>query len=147
MGQCIARAKLDEETKATSAHTIDKRVEYLESAMKAAAEESQVQDTGNPVEYEGAYKAELQNLRVQRRDMQSNDTLTNSEKALKRRDICKTIRKISWRSLCEQKERKIRAVLSDFKGLKHTPRIKGTSGKKGIDELKDKDGNVVSATG
>ena len=35
-------------------------------------------------------------------------------------------------------------ILSDFKGLKHIPRIKGTCGKNGIDELKDKDGNVVS---
>ena len=38
----------------------------------------------------------------------------------------------------------IRMILSDFKGLRHIPRIKGASGKKNIDELKDKDGNVIS---
>ena len=137
-------AKLDEETKTNSAHTIDTRVEHLESAMKAAAEKSQTPDEETPVEYEAGYKAQLRILRIQRRDIQSDEALTIPEKTLKRRDICKAIQKLLRQNLREKKERKIRMILSDFKGLKHIPRIKGTCGKKGIDELKDKDGNVVS---
>ena len=113
----------------------DGREQALTQAMLRATELSQKARASNRVSQD-SFTPEIQTLINERRALQRRQDI------LRRREICKRIQALVRKRMRERKQSKIRAILSDFRGLKDIFAIRGAGVKQGIKCIKDKDGII-----
>ena len=130
--------KADRETAGTEA-----KLSAVEEAMVAAAACSRLvaesESCKSTVERE-----KLRHLIHARRMLKENPCLTEPARMQKQRALCKDIQKLMRKHLRAKKVEKIRSILSNFRGLKEIAWIKGTSSRKSIEAMKDRDGKTVT---
>ena len=120
----------------------DTRQNRLEVSMVDATEKA-----SNTTPQSAHADAETECIRAllqERRQVQHDSYLAQIEREERRRTICKEIQKMVRKRFQNTKQRKIRQILSEFRGLKEISTIKGSEGTRSMSAMKDSQGVVVS---
>ena len=106
---------------------MNERITLIEKAVLDASASSHAKPSSAPTFEDDADHIKIQELILQRRELQHDQQLSDSLRTSKRKDICKEIQRLVRRRTRLTKRKRIGRILAEFRGLKQIQQIKGAS--------------------